>query len=69
MGESHGIEIKFSGIDSHNSVGVGERYHGPLRHVLRIAREKYPSLDPEVTLRYVIESLMKPWDRRELYHL
>jgi hypothetical protein len=29
----HGITLRSSGIESHNSVGVCERYHHPLRQV------------------------------------
>lgn len=51
--EAHGIETKLSGIESHNSIGVGDRYLGPLRRAIRITRQKYPFLDSEGNLRYV----------------
>lgn len=29
----HGIKVLFSGIESYNSLGVGERYHSYLRNI------------------------------------
>lgn len=55
--EMHGVELQFSRMGTHNSMGVGERYHALLRRVLRLDRERYPSLNPELTLRYVVKSL------------
>lgn len=49
---THGIELQFRGTKTQNSIGFGERRHIPLRRVFRITRELYPSLDPEITLRY-----------------
>lgn len=36
LSTTHGIEIQLSSIESHNSIGVGKRYHGPLRNIFRI---------------------------------
>lgn len=52
-----GIELQLSGVASHNSIGVGERYHGPLRRVFRKVRHAYPSLDPELALRYAVKGI------------
>lgn len=54
---AHGITLQFSGTKSHNSIGVVEKYHAPLRCIFRIAREKYPSMDPKIILRYVVTAV------------
>ncbi|CDF36991.1 unnamed protein product [Chondrus crispus] len=51
----HGIELQMSGVESHNSLGVGERYHGPIRRIFRVLRTQYPQLDSEVSLRLVVK--------------
>lgn len=38
-GKDVGIHLQFSGIESHNSTGKGERYHYPLRIVLDIVKQ------------------------------
>lgn len=32
----HGIELQLSGVKSHNSIGIGERYHAPIRRTFRL---------------------------------
>ena len=53
----HGIDIQLSGVESHNSIGVGERYHAPLRQVFDKVMTDHPSLDPEVALRLATKAL------------
>lgn len=55
--EDVGIELQLSGVASHNSIGVGERYHGPLRRVFRSIRDAHPSIDPELALRYAVKGI------------
>ena len=52
----HGVELQFSGVESHNSIGIGERYHAPLRRVFRVIRSQYPNLDPEIALRLAVKA-------------
>ena len=52
-----GINLEISGIESHNSNGVVERYHDPLRRIFRCIREDYPKLDVEVALRCAIKGI------------
>ena len=52
MASAQGIELKASGVESHNPLGVGERYHHPLRRVFKVLRSRHPNMDPEVLLRY-----------------
>lgn len=55
--ESAGINIEISGIESHNSLGVGERYHAPLRKIFNMIMSEYPSLDPEIALRCAVKGI------------
>lgn len=43
---AHGITLQFSSTQYHNSIWAGEWYLYPLRRIFKIARDKYPSLDP-----------------------
>lgn len=33
LAESHGVSLKIYGVESHNSLGKGQRYHAPLRSI------------------------------------
>ena len=46
-----GVDLQFSGIESHNAIGQGERYHRPLRRVFNILKEEHKSLDDKHILR------------------
>lgn len=50
-----GIQLKFSGVESHNSISVGERYHA-LRHVFNEVLEEQPRLDIEYVLRVAVKA-------------
>lgn len=41
-----GIQVQLSGIESHNAIGAGERYHAPLRRIYKKIREDAPTIDP-----------------------
>lgn len=43
--------FQFSDVESPNSIGVCERYHGPLIRVFNKLREDKPRVEPEVALR------------------
>lgn len=53
----HGIELQISGVESHNSIGVGERYHEPLRQVFDKVLTDHPTIDPEIGLRLAVKAL------------
>jgi len=46
-----------SGIESHNSCGVVERYHDPLRKIFTAIVSDYPKLDREIALRCEIKGI------------
>lgn len=52
----YGIELKLSGVQSHNSLGIDERHHAPLRRTFRKMRAQYHRFDPEVTLRLAVKA-------------
>jgi hypothetical protein len=43
-----------TGVESHSSLGVGERYHAPLRRIYRKLREKNPGVEREVILQCAV---------------
>lgn len=55
--EMAGINMEISGIESHNSNGIVERYHDPLRKIFSIIRKEYPRLDPEIALRCAVKGI------------
>lgn len=52
-----GIQIEISGIESHNSISVGERYHEPLRRIFTVILHEYPKLDREIALRCAVKGI------------
>lgn len=54
LATAYGISSQFSGAQSHNALGVGEKYHELLRQVFRILRQRHPAIEPEVMPRYAV---------------
>ena len=46
-----GIESQLSGIEAHNSLDIGERYHEPLKRIYRKVKHDHPNLSPQFLLR------------------
>lgn len=57
LARANGIELCFSGTESHNSIDPGERFHGPLRRISRILRHEYNRIEPEIIPRYAIKAM------------
>ena len=38
LAKLHDFKVEKSGIQSHNSLGIGERYHKPLRNTYRMLK-------------------------------
>lgn len=49
--------MKTTGVESHNSLALGERYHAPLRRLFNKVRHAEPTLIPEMALRVAQKSL------------
>jgi hypothetical protein len=57
LASSVGVELGISGIESHNSLGIGERYHAPLRQIFRKIMHESPHADIELALKVAIKTL------------
>ena len=53
----HGITLQFSGVEAHNALGIGERYHAPLRRVYHVVRAASPSIDRSTALRCAVKGV------------
>lgn len=51
------IEIKTSGIESHNALGFGERYHSYLRTIYRKVCAEHPDLNSENALSVAVHAM------------
>lgn len=54
LATAHGIVLQFSGVASHNSIGVGERYHVPLRRIFLNINHTHRSLHPKYIYIYML---------------
>jgi len=52
-----GIKLKLSGVESHNSIGSGERYHAPLRRLYNKIRFSIPNLEMQLCLRLALKAM------------
>lgn len=52
-----GIQLQLPVVEIPNSIGVGERYHEPLRRVFRKLRLEHPDTDREMILRYAVKGI------------
>jgi len=57
LAASAGSEVVWSGIEAHNSLGVGERYHAFLRQIYRRVRMEHPSMMPGATLSLSVAAM------------
>jgi hypothetical protein len=48
--EPRGITLRISGVEAHNSLGIGERYHGPLRRLYQKSEHEFPHVGPVLLL-------------------
>jgi hypothetical protein len=51
------IKLVQSGVEAHNSLGIGERYHDPLRRVYHKVRKEFPSMSLELALRLAVKAM------------
>lgn len=52
-----GIRTKVMPVEAHNSVGMVERYHGPLRRAYQIIRTELPDLSEEAVLQMAFKAI------------
>lgn len=53
----HGINIEFTGVGSHKSMGKIEIAHGPLRRIYCMLSDMYPTLSDNLRLKFAVKSL------------
>jgi hypothetical protein len=53
--DATGIQLLLSGVESHNSIGRGERYHAPLRRIYQKSRYDFPNFNLNITLRMLLK--------------
>jgi hypothetical protein len=52
-----GITLRISGIEAHNSLGIGERLHGPLRRIYRKVKMTHPDIERNLCLKLTVKSM------------
>lgn len=52
-----GISLQLSGVESHHSLGKGERYHAPLRRIYLKIRSETPSLPHNLVVRLAVKAM------------
>lgn len=52
-----GTTVKTVPVEAHHSIGLVERYHGPLRRVYTIITTEIPDIDPELALQMAFKAL------------
>ena len=55
--DATGISLQLSGIESHNSIGAGERYHAPLRRIYDKVLFDFPNLDKHLGLKLAVKAM------------
>ena len=51
------IKLTLSGVESHNSLGVGERYHDYLRKIYKKTRDEHPNISLEYSLKLAVKAM------------
>ena len=57
LGALHDVNIEKSGIESHNSLRIGESYHKPLRDTYRKLKLDYPSMQRQLLLALSVKAM------------
>jgi hypothetical protein len=52
-----GMLLQISGVESHNSLGLGERMHEPLRRIYRKVSYDFPTAPPAIVLKCATKAL------------
>jgi len=55
--ESKGIKIRLSGVRAHNSLGIGEKLHDPLRRIFRKIQHDFPEANPRMILSVAVKAM------------
>ena len=52
-----GTELRISGVEAHNSLGIGERLHAPLRRIFRKIKNDFPKISPDILLKLAVKAM------------
>jgi hypothetical protein len=52
-----GIRTKAVPVEAHNSIGIVERYHGPIRRIYQIVRMELPDITKEMALQTTFKAI------------
>ena len=52
-----GTITKSMPVEAHNSIGMVERYHGPLRHIYHIITSEIPGIDKDMALQMAFKAI------------
>ena len=52
-----GIELRISGVEAHNSFGIGERLHALLRCIYRKIKNDFPQISPDILLELTVKAM------------
>ena len=52
-----GTTINTVPVEAHNSIGIVERYHGPIRRVYQIITEEIPGIAPPLALQMAFKAI------------
>lgn len=62
------VEVERTGVKAHSSLGLGERYHQPLRHTYGEIMSHYPSTEPTLALGCSVKAIMTLLVQRSFCH-
>lgn len=51
------MELEFSGVASHHSMGLVEQAHASLRRIFRLVKQNHPTISNALCLRFSVKSL------------
>ena len=57
LATSAGVDLLWSGVESHNALGTGERYHAFLRRIYRRVRKEHPLVLPPGALSLAVAAM------------
>ena len=53
----HDVKVQTTGVESHNSLGIGERYHAPLRNTYRKLKIENGNMQPTLLLQMSVKAM------------
>ena len=57
LGALSNVDVKDTGVEAHNSLGLGERYHQPLMQTYRKIMSEHPQSPPERALAAAVKAM------------